>query len=207
MSAKPLARLAPGNADSSQTPEKPPPTRRGSQDIGLPYMCDKRHPDDQLFIVAESDFRFYRRDCLGEDWLKGLAEEEGPKLALTDLPEPVPPATAAPLDGPDPETGELPPPPGGASRPSRSPSPERYFQGWRPTGRSKETSSHVSPELAGLVRCVTMAHRHGVGDLVWLSWNGRKMRKRHPSHGSFLLAVSAKAAKALNIIIFDGENY
>ena len=34
-----------------------------SQDVMLPYMADTNHCPDTLFLIAESDFRFYSADC------------------------------------------------------------------------------------------------------------------------------------------------
>jgi len=34
------------------------------QDVGCPYMLDPRHPEDTLFFIAESDYRFYPEDCV-----------------------------------------------------------------------------------------------------------------------------------------------
>ena len=46
------------------------------QDIGLPYMLDRRHPLDTFFFVFEADFRFYEEDCLDpEEWLSAAAHE------------------------------------------------------------------------------------------------------------------------------------
>ena len=40
-------------------------------------MRDQRHPDDQLFFVAEGDFRFYEEDCVGQfDWIQKLLDVE-----------------------------------------------------------------------------------------------------------------------------------
>lgn len=37
-----------------------------TQDILLPFVLDPRFPPDTFFLLAEGDFRFYEKDCLGE---------------------------------------------------------------------------------------------------------------------------------------------
>jgi hypothetical protein len=40
-----------------------------TEDVGFPYMMDARHSPDILFLLADSDFRFFESDCLGDEWL------------------------------------------------------------------------------------------------------------------------------------------
>ena len=39
----------------------------GTVDVGFPYMMDARHSPDTLFLLADSDFRLFESDCLGDD--------------------------------------------------------------------------------------------------------------------------------------------
>ena len=41
----------------------------GTEDVGFPYMMDARHSPDTLFLLADSDFRFFEADCFGDEWL------------------------------------------------------------------------------------------------------------------------------------------
>ena len=36
-------------------------------DLLIPYMADKRHPADILFLVAEQDYRIYLEDLIANE--------------------------------------------------------------------------------------------------------------------------------------------
>ena len=68
---------------------------------------------------------------------------------------------------------------------------------------------HTTQELHDLVQMCTIAHRHNVGGLVWLSWNAcgskppARYRKQSIAFGSQLIAVSHTAAKTLLGLLRD----
>ena len=70
-------------------------------------MLDERFPDDQLFFVAESDFRFYEQDCIkGKDWIETISQA----MAAYEKLGPEPNASShtrppGPPEGPRPDTG------------------------------------------------------------------------------------------------------
>ncbi len=116
-----------------------PPIIAVSQDVALPYMQDERFPDDQLFLVAEADFRFYRGDCLGDTWESEVTAPDPAAAPAVDPPGPPP-------------TGGC----GGASRPSQAPEaqsggggvaagrpPPRLLP--RPSGDGRAPGAHTSP--------------------------------------------------------------
>ena len=46
-----------------------------SQDVGFPYMCMPAHLEDTLFLFFESDFRFWKEDCIAPElWLRLAAQ-------------------------------------------------------------------------------------------------------------------------------------
>lgn len=56
--------------------------QRAQEEVLIPFCNDRRHPPDCLFLVAESDFRFYQADCAEptSDWRDLLAEGVGYSL-------------------------------------------------------------------------------------------------------------------------------
>ena len=156
----------------------------GYQDVGLPYICDKRHQDDTLFICCEADFRYYEADCLlQEDWIASLASSSLAPSIATGQPPP-PPSDPSP-DQPSADPVAPPPPP-----------PPRLGNWERSSAtRGRPTAEEMSEELRDVVRCCTAAHREGLGDLVWLSWNGSANKRRgSPSYGSQMIAYTRLAA-------------
>ena len=159
------------------------------QDIGLHYMRDKRHPEDQLFFIAEGDFRFYPEDCVGAvNWLETLDElvREPAAPGEEDMPHPAllghGAEPVARSDGAEPVARS-----DGAEPVARSRQPfEQQFDTipeylrWSPGVRCKKREGHPTQELNDLVRIVTHASRKGLGNLVWLSWCAQGKRKRHP---------------------------
>ena len=40
-----------------------------TEEIGFPYLMDARRSPDILFLLADSDYRFFESDCFGDEWL------------------------------------------------------------------------------------------------------------------------------------------
>ena len=181
-----------------------------SQDIALPYMRDQRNPDDQLFIVCEGDFRFYKEDCVGGfDWLQALldADEQDPlRLEDDDQAHPRLQGTrsteaAEPFARSSASSGDEPPRVRRRRVFEQTQEEQPSLDGWQPGTRCRVREGHVSQELNDLVRIVTTASRVGLGNLVWLSWCGSNTRKLHPAHGTTLVAVTRRAAEVLQPLI------
>ena len=173
-------------------------------------MRDKRHPEDQLFFVAEGDFRFYKEDCVGEfDWIQKLLEIEAEDPLRIHGDEQTHPA----FQGTRSTEAAAEPFARSSAEPFARKGVRRdrsvfehtqempTFEGWQPGTRCRVREGHVSEELSDLVRIVTTASRACLGDIVWLSWCGRQFRKLHPSHGSTLLALTRRAAEQLQPLI------
>ena len=154
-------------------------------------MMDDVHPDDQLFLYFEHDFRFYERDDLPPaEWAQLL---EGVSFASsTDDPA----ATAASSSSNVPPGGAVRPPAGdtadaptaAAERPRkrdrRAPhgavsGPPSIAGMQRPQGETViEGIAEISPELVDLVCICNEAARHNVGNFVWLGWNADFAEKK-----------------------------
>ena len=191
-------------------------------------MADERHAPDTLFFVAEEDFRLFGRHSAAQPQiLRGVAEaayaasstarsarssfaesvNEPVALTLEELydwryeHEPIdtgnPDVFGTPAAGTDSWKSVL----GGLYGPTHKPTAAEV----RATG--------VSEYLEDLVKMVTAAHREGLGNLVWLSYDAfdRKGHKQRVCHASTLVAVSAVGAKKLVDIVSDpavfGENH
>ena len=115
-------------------------------------MMDPRHPLDTLFLSAESDFRLFQSYRIGNKWLL---------IAAQIAPEPT--------DQPVPEASQA-----GASRPAAgrgAPRPPQVW-GWEGQRRRQPSEEYHTEHIERLndsVRMCTLAHRHGLGNVVWLS--------------------------------------
>ena len=166
------------------------------QDVFLPYCQDVRHPQDTLFFYVEHDFRFHHRDDeRPEDWLPLVAGED-PLDVLPRSWEPFPGAEPLARSG-SAEGG------GGISESQRR---GRFSSMLQPVRRStRDGDPHdVSPEFCDCIAYCNAASREGLGDLVWLGWNGGHTnvgaKVKYPnriSFGSQLMALTARGAKKL----------
>ena len=174
-----------------------------SQEVGLPFMRDSRHPEDQLFFVAEGDFRFYEEDCVGSfDWIQKLLEiDEQESLHFDEdiWTHPAFQGTSRAKAESFTRSRDTSAGPGSGVGGGRQGQPS--FAGCPPGTRRRMREGHVSQELCDLVRIVTTASRNGLGNLVWLSWSGRERRKLHPCHGSSLIAITKFGAEFLQSLM------
>ena len=164
------------------------------EDHILPFMSDLRFAPDTLFLVAEEDWRLWRADChrgastRPEDMPEG---REGELSAPSSDAACFQPAEAAPQT--DPALCTL---------RSRREKPETRRGGPPGWGRGKKATAkeveETSGELCDILHMVNCAHREARGDLVWLSYTTSKAAKWTPTHGSTLVAVSARGARILH---------
>ena len=136
----------------------------------LPYMLEPSHPDDILFLVAEEDFRFYKKDCAAE---------------AKPVSEPSASGRASGSSGAAPSGGE----------PSAPCEGFVQFELDESLGGAPYKDGY-SNELLDLVALCNAAHRQECGDFVWLSWcrdTGRR-KKQRPGHGTTLVAVNKPGA-------------
>ena len=159
-------------------------------------MLDPRHPEDTLFFVAESDYRFYPQDCL-PGWYDIIQNEGTPWLdeRLTVV---VPPslALAAPSPSPAEEHDEPSPAPAKKQKPKV---PQKRYLGWsaaqRPEGKASEVE--VSREVRDMVQICNRAAKNGRGHVVWFGWSPAGTRRSVPSYGSHLLACTKYGAQIM----------
>ena len=160
-------------------------------------MLDPRHPEDSLFFVAESDYRFYPEDCV-ESWYEIVQDEEQPWLHEQLLVETAPPVMEDP-PSPAPATDTEPSPAPAEEAPARPPKKRRGYQGWMAAQRTALTANEVevSRELRDLVQICNRAAMIGRGHVVWFGWCAKATKRSLPSFGSHLLAVTKQGAAAM----------
>ena len=165
------------------------------EDLLLPFMSDVRWAPDTLFLVAEEDWRLWRGDCHRG---AGTRPEDLPEDRQGELSDPSSDAACF-------QPAEAPPSGVGACSQTLKPrreKPETRRGGPAGWGRGKKATAkeveETSQELCDIIHMVNMAHREARGDLVWLSYTVSKTTKWTPTHGSTLIAVSARGARILN---------
>jgi len=195
-------------------------------------MSDATHAPDTLFLVMEEDWRLYPQEArvdakaVVEHMSRTLPRRQGSSSSVqTWLNEGG--ATGNPyvdldttLINPHTRGGEPIPLPdrGGEERP-RTDEPfasvsRSTFEGAlgaevprvrKPKGGGK--GKEVCEEVKDLMKMCTIAHRQGVGHLVWLSWEASNKRgyKCQIGHGSTLVAVSVEGAKRLKAAFAAGS--
>ena len=160
-------------------------------------MLDPRHPEDALFFVAESDYRFYEKDCI-PNWYDVVLDETLPSLDKPgDIAEPFAGTEEAqPSPAPAEEGGA---PTEEAASPQQEPK-KRKFAGWTGAQRTKQAAHQVeiSQELRDCVQICNRAAMIGRGHVVWFGWMAKSgKRKSVPSYASHLIAVSKEGAAAM----------
>ena len=140
-------------------------SRGPCREIGLPYMLHPAHMTDTLFIFCEADFRFYQRDCLlTSKWLPLVARASELHEAQSSGDRSRSPNKMRPRPvSPEPRDEEA-----GSSS----------FGGMTATTRGDPSwESEASPELIEMIQSATLAHRHGVGEIVWYGWSAAPPRQ------------------------------
>ena len=160
----------------------------------MPLISDLRFAPDTLFLVAEEDWRLWRDDC-----------KQGTGLQPTDLPEDrqaelsAPSADAECWKAPSKLSADATRTSGLELRRQREQPSGGAVRGW---GRAKKAKAaevqETSQELCDILNMVNSAHRCARGDLVWLSYTVSKKTQWTPTHGSTLLAVSARGGRLLH---------
>jgi len=160
------------------------------KDVALPWMTDARWEPGTLFLIFEEDFRFEP----GHDVEPIPAEDEPAPLPGAYRPGEAAASGAAKAEA--------------APRGRRPRATGVYYE--VPARAAREDFADVSRPLSDIVRYVTAAHRAGVGNVVWLSWQPGHAGERapHPSRilfGSTLLSVSRTGAGTLRRAMDSGE--
>lgn len=199
----------------------------GWRDAVLPYIQGLRVPQDTLFIVCESDW------CMAPEHESTLCKYIDDLAERYVWCPPPPPRSARPSDQPDVTPGAAAsssagPVPArtqpqkrarqGKPRDPREETPEegaqapRRWQWWYPVRRRRACKSADGQEppavmLYDLVYFCNAASYHGVGDLVWLSYDrDRWGRKSTPGNGSTAIALTkAGAAQMSHYMILSDQ--
>ena len=191
-------------------------------------MADERHAPDTLFFVAEEDFRLFARHSAAQPQIMaGVAESayassSTARAARSPFVESVNEPVALtleeiyawryqhnPIDTGNPDVFG---PPAAGTDSWKSVLGGLYGATHKPTASEVRTTG-VSEYLEDLVKMVTAAHREGLGNLVWLSYDAfnKKGHKSRVCHASTLVAVSAVGAQKLADVVSDpavfGENH
>ena len=151
----------------------------------LRVLClDNRLPDDTLFMVFEEDYRFFPegQDPDGcDDYGKRVAKILDPGFATAQESESLPPQSQG-------AASKL----GKSSGKGGKPKPGSRFHSTSSRGSSDlndVVNEGFSSNVADLVRWATVAHRHRMGNFVWVGW----CPTRKPSQlvkGSHLIMLS-----------------
>jgi hypothetical protein len=161
------------------------------------------HPDDTLFVVFESDFRWYQEDDLSPDAWTQLAMTP-PDVSATPV------STANPLQPLGSSSTGAHRPVASSSGPQRSESRPDFENlgevlGARQSVKPYSDSTSVSAELFELVCAVNIAARQGRGEVVWASWNASQQKtcKKHANlmFGSQLVTYTKAAASRLVMLM------
>ena len=188
------------------------------KDTIVPLGLDNRLPEDTLFMIFEEDFRFFPegQDPDGADdyseRVMQLIMERGFEALKGS--ESLPPQSQNSSSSKDKQQGSESLPPQSQSKSSSQgkssgkgskPKPEsRFFStaSRESSDLKDEENEGFSSNVADLVRWATVAHRHKMGNLIWVGWCPEKDKTSRLSNGSHLIMVSrtglSHIAKALH---------
>lgn len=185
-------------------------------------MADDRHAPDTLFFVAEEDFRLFARHSAAQpEALSRLAEaayaaSSTAWAARSTFTEGVNEPVALTLDElyawryrmtpVGTEGDEMFGPPAAGTDSWKKLIGGLYAPVHKPSA-AEVSHTGVSEYMEDLVKMVTAAHREGLGDLVWLSYDAfdRRGSKCRVCHASTLVAVTAAGARKLAEIVPDAD--
>ena len=165
-------------------------------------------PADTLCLIFEEDFRFWpeRMDPDRADDYKWRVKDMA-KRRRGDGAWRQPRGSVA--QEPTPKWGARPPTvpwTSGAYRPDEAAKGrakgkklvgQYHFTPIRGSTDRKDPNDGLSREVADMLRMCTLAHRNGMGNIVWLGWNGRNDSPTWLSNGSTAIAVSKKGGEVI----------
>ena len=189
----------------------------------MPMGLDIRLPDDTLFMVFEEDFRFFpdgQDPDKADDYRRRVAKvvtTRGVKALVGSGSLPPQTQGASSSQGNFQSSESLPPQggkpfnvfgsPGKSTDKGKStgkgggkPKVESRFMGSASRGCSNmedEQNEGFSSNVSDLVRWATVAHRKGMGNMVWVGWVPEKGKPSRLSHGSHLIMVSKQGLSHL----------
>ena len=190
---------------------------------------DNRLPDDTLFMVFEEDYRFFpenedsdKADDYAARMVKVVLERGWESLQGSES-QPPQTQSSSSSQGKLHGSESLPPqsePPFNVFGPASSskgkskgkgnskPKPESRFHATASRGSSNledEENEGFSSNLADLVRWATVAHRQGMGNLVWVGWCPAKDKRSRLSNGSHCVMVSKTGLSHMTKAFFEGK--
>ena len=171
------------------------------KDVVTPLCLDKRLPLDTLFMVFEEDYRFFPEgqdpdgcDDYGERVVKMVVDRGFAALSGSESPPP--------------QSSSSSPSRGKSSGKGGKPKPESRFHSTSSRGSSDlkdEVNEGFSSNLSDLVRWATVAHRHKVGNLIWVGWCPAPQKATQLGKGSHLIMLSQEGAIHMAEAFADGE--
>ena len=157
----------------------------------MPFVMDKRLPEDTLFWIIEEDFRFWppykdpdEADDYEVEYLQLLLERSSP-----------PPTQAA-----SPDEGTSLPPSQRGRRPKGQERLSTEYHTALPRGQSSEDRPNhgFTRDVCDMMRIATMCHRAGMGDLIWVTYCPSKAKPSRIGHGSACILVTKHGMQAVH---------
>jgi len=164
----------------------------------LPYMADKTHIPDTLFLVSEEDWRIFKADE------QVTSEHVGPNMYAEAFPDAVAEMAAGRPGHVYPETvyearkREI----GAQAASASAGAASSSSAGVPPAPVGSQTGKYkfhmprpekpkgfvgYSPHLQDVMKMCCQAHRAQLGGLVWLSWDGKNQAGGRIKPGKFFL--------------------